>query len=273
MKNIIYAITAALLSFGVFFSVSYIGSYSLDYKLVIGSILYFFITFYCIKKITFYKPIITFLLIIYPLILFNLIINITDFKRSWISFPSTIFLMLSCLCGYFFYKKKNYVIPASLVLSIALWFQFGEKPFSNKMLFGSFNQTVYFKFPNCFLYDTTFNKISIQSSSKILLLDFWNSACGPCYRLFPTIDSINKLIDTNRFKIITVNIPINGQVMKNNFRLLNKFNYGFSKMFAADNTIIDSLKVAVYPTTIVIQNNNVIFRGDFLTAIQTVKAL
>ncbi|MBP6022064.1 TlpA family protein disulfide reductase [Ferruginibacter sp.] len=272
MKKVIYMLLIFLVSFLTFFILSFLGSYSLNYKLIIGSVLYFFATYYSLVYFTFCNPYILLFLISYPLILINLPINIANFQQSWISLPSTIFLLLSCLSGYFFYKKKIYIIPFFLVLSIVAWFNFGKALFSNKMQYGSFDQTVYFKTPNCVLYDSALKKISLTSLDKTLIIDFWNSRCGPCYRLFPVIDSINKLIDTSRFKIIVANIPLNGEKMENNFTLLNKFNYGFTKLFATDTRIIDSLKIQVYPTTIIISNNNVIFRGDFLAAIKKIKA-
>ena len=87
------------------------------------------------------------------------------------------------------------------------------------------------------------------------------------------VDSIDKLVNKDKFSISTVNIPLAKEQKQDNYNILNKFNYSFKKLFANNKSIADSLGVVYYPTTIAIKNGQVIFRGDFEEAVQRFKLL
>lgn len=153
------------------------------------------------------------------------------------------------------------------------WQTEGQRLLTNKMVYNSFDQNVLLKLPDVKLYDSTGNLVSLKDSEKIIILDFWNSTCGPCYRLFPTIDSVRKKLDQTKYDIRVVNIPLNGEVKKDNYRLLNKYHYTFNQLFAETNSVVDSFGVEVYPTTIILFRNNVIFRGAFENAMKKIQTI
>lgn len=273
-KHLVLIVLGILFSLLINFSIQYIGKYDLNYKLIIGTVVYFLLTYFVFRKNAgYYRESIVLLIISSPTILILAIVNSIDFQNSWVSLPSNFFLLLGCIFGYLFFKKKIYILPLFLSGLIFFWLEFGKNFFSNKMQYGSFNQAVLFKSPQLFVYDTMQQRIDLMPKSKILILDFWNSHCGPCYRQFPLVDSVSKISDSSRFIIATVNVPLNGETKENNFKLLDEFHYSFKKYFASDKSIIDSLQIKVYPTTIIIENGQIIFRGEFLNAVKKMKVI
>lgn len=100
------------------------------------------------------------------------------------------------------------------------------------------------------------------------IIDFWNSKCAPCFKQFPIIDSISKIVDTTKIQILLLNIPLKGETFESNFSLLNNYNYSVKQIFTNDSKIMDSLKLYYFPTTIVIKNEQIIFSGEFKDAIK-----
>ena len=100
-----------ILSLIQFVAIAFLTEFGFDYKLVIGSLIYFTTTFLCLKYVRHIKPIVLLQLITFPVVLILLFVNFADFKSAWISTPSNIFLLLSSYTSYFFYKSKKYLFP------------------------------------------------------------------------------------------------------------------------------------------------------------------
>lgn len=252
----------------LFISISFLAAFGFDYKLIIGSIVYFIITFLSLKYMLPFRPIILVQLITLPVFLALILFNMLDFKATWISAPSNIFLLISSYVAYCFFKLKNYLFPILLCALIVTWQYKGNGMYRNYMLYGTISGSVHENIPQNLIYDSLGKLMLFQVSSKIIVLDFWNSHCGPCYAQFPIIDSINKKIDTSMYQFIVVNVPLNGEKKEDNYKLLNKYNYSFDKLFAVDRNIMDSFRIQYFPSTVVIQRNAIIYRGDFFGALK-----
>ena len=279
-KNILIANTKVnylkfiVSSFLVFVLVSFLGSFSFHIKLIFGSILYFFFTVLSIKYFKTIKPIFILIFILCPLLFFNLRIGLSNFERNWVVVPSTVFLILSTIFGFLFSKTTSKVIPSFLLALICTWYLFFSEKYEDKMQYGvTKHENINFSTPQFKLYSSKGVIFNTTLSHKILILDFWNTYCGPCYELFPTIDTIYKKLDTSKYEIATVNIPFSGDKKEDNYNILDKYNYSFVNLFAEDKKIADSFGVKYYPTTIVIKGNNVIYRGDFVTGLKKLKIL
>lgn len=263
----------SIISIGLFLGLSFVGSYSLNIKLVAGSVIYFICTYYILKSPFFLKKFLPLIIIsLLPLFVF-LFFNILQFNISSVSFPSSLFISISIFGGFLFYKTRSYKIPVILAIAILFWLVFLQTYYNNIRLYKTYSQEVNFNYPRVKIYDTTGNLKEFKQINKYYFLDFWNSGCGPCYRLFPYIDSVNKLTNSSLFEFITVNVPIGKELKENNYRILNPFKYGFEKLYAAEGSIIDSFQIEYYPTTIVVKNGKVIYWGDFKTAIRRFKVL
>lgn len=261
-----------LISFVTSFSTAFIGAYSFSLKTILGSYIYFALTFILCTKYRDKRNII-FIIILIPSLIVLFFLNIISFKEAWVSFPSNVFLMLGILLGFIYSKNKRIVNIIALTLLVGGWELIGQKIYTNKMLYGSYNQKTMSNFPSIRLADSSNIVLNTSTNDKIVILDFWNTGCGVCFRLFPYIDSVNKKIDTNKYDIRLVNIPLNGQKRNQNFSRLNEFPYKIKQLFANDESIADSFNIVAYPTTLIIKNNKVVFRGEFENAIEEMTKL
>ncbi len=272
MENRALFLTLAL-SLLTFFFTAFLGSYnSFTLKIIIGTCLYFSFVFLFALKYPIAKAKILFVFLA-PLILAIVFFNIIDYKKTWVSIPSNLFLLLGSLGGYFYSKNKKLVIPLALIILLGLWEIGGQKLFTNKMNYGTFDQKILSAFPSVQLADSSTTILKTTGTDKIIILDFWNSGCAPCFRLFPLIDSINRKIDTTKYDIRLVNVPFNGEKEEDNFRILNRFPYNLKQLFAKDKSVADSFRIISYPTTLIIKNNKILFRGEFENAIKEMSKL
>jgi thiol-disulfide isomerase/thioredoxin len=268
MKNkTILIFIFSLASIVSFIAISAIGVFGNTIRILAGSLIYFFGVYFTLKKVNKFNKELQFIILISPPLLVLFFVNIINFKQAAISLPSNLFLVLGAFLGFLFYKSSSYIHIILLVLLLRAWFFFGEEFYFNKINYGSFKKEVNIKTPTYEFFDSSEKKILLKSSSKKIVLDFWNSSCAPCYRLFPYIDSISKIIDTSKYEIFVVNIPKQKEIFTDNFQLLNKFNYSFNQLFAKNISFLDSINTNTFPTTVIIENENIIYKGDFETAI------
>ena len=259
------------LSLLIFILTFSLAAFSFDHKIILGSIIYFTTTLVLLKYSTNFKPIFIILVISVPIILVLFFFNVLQFNDTIVSIPSNSFLLISTLTAYFFYKSKNYLLPFSFILLCFFWMYSGKKMFFNYISFGSINGKVNEKMPATAMYESSGIETKVSSIPKTLILDFWNSRCGVCYAQFPFVDSINKIIDTAKYALFVVNIPFKEEKKEDNFKLLDPFNYSFKKVFVANESVMDSFKITSFPTTLVVKQNDILFRGEFSDALKFLK--
>lgn len=258
----------SLLLFILTFSLA---TFSFDYKIIIGSILYFTTTLVLLKYSTHFKPFFLILVISLPIIAVIFFFNVLQFNNTTVSIPSNSILLISTLTAYFFYKSKNYLFPFSFLLLCFFWMYSGNKMYFNYINFGSVNGKVNEKMPETAMYEGSGIETIVSSIPKTLILDFWNSRCGICYAQFPFVDSIYKKIDTAKYELLVVNIPFKNEKKEANYKLLDRFNYSFKKVFADNESVMDSFKITSFPTTLVVKQNVILFRGEFSDALKFLK--
>lgn len=269
LKNSFFRITTAILGSSVLFmAVSFLGSYSMSLKIILGVIIYFLSTFYLASSNFFKSQLLSLAIPSLPLLLALVYFNIFHFNATWISLPSQIFLLLGAISGLLFYRQKSYFIPLVFCVLVIAWVGWLKKLYEYKFIFNSFTGNVSFPYPAVNLYDSTGLLSNLDRKGKLYIIDFWGSSCAPCFREFPEIDKVNKMADKNRYEIITVNIPLPKEKKEDNYALLSQYNYSFKKLFAEAAGVADSFGINGFPTTIVVKNQEVIFRGEFEDAIR-----
>ena len=274
MKNnkILFLSKIVSISFITFVAIAFFGSFSFSFKTIAGTGIYFVLTYLLCKKYP-NKKYYVLTIISLPIAVLIFFINILDFKEAWISLPGNILFITGIFTGFLFSKSKNLSFLIALSILVGGWELSLKKMYINKMFYGTINQHTLTPYPSIKLTDSSDIELNTIVSDKIIVLDFWNSGCGPCFGLFPIIDSINKKIDTSKYDIRLVNIPLNGQKREGNFRVLNKFPYALKQLFAQNESVADSFKIVAYPTTLIIKKNKIVFRGEFENAIEEMKKL
>lgn len=259
---------AAIISIALFVGVSIIGSFSLSMKIILGTIIYFSGSFYFFKSNLLKNKVLGLLIIILPVLLSLIFFNILQFKATWISMPSQAFLILAVACSFVYHKNNWLAVPIILACLVFVWVGWLNKYYIYKYTYNTITGNVSFKLPQPSLYDSSGAIYPLVQKDKYYIVDFWETSCLYCYKEFPFIDSISKSADKLRYEIITLNIPIRKESKEDNYNALNKFHYSFKKLYAENISTADSFGVSGYPTTIVIKNQQVIFRGDFEDAVK-----
>lgn len=256
----------AILSVVVNFLVALSGSFSQNGKLFFGVVVYFFLSKYLLTNKLILSKEISFWLFITPIFIFQLSSNLFQYESTINSLPIHILFLLSAFTGYAYVKFSR--ISIILFLVLLFWFNFYGKKLYLDYRFFNISKEINIK-PDLFKgLKTKYNSDFTTNNDKLSIIDFWNSKCAPCYKQFPYIDSVSKLIDTSKVVIFLLNIPINGETKEKNYSILNKYDYSFNQLFANDGRIMDSLKIYYFPTTIVIKNGVILFSGEFKDAIK-----
>lgn len=265
-KQILFIVIFAIV---VNFLTAISGSFSQNIKLFFGVSAYFLCCKYLLSNKIIFRKEISFWIFIAPILIFQLSANLLQYNSTINSLPIHIFFILSSFTAYI-YVKYTKLILIFFVISL-IWFQYiGKKNYLDYRFYNIEDKIE----TNSILFNGLKNKTGIEftlDESKLTIIDFWNSKCAPCYKQFPFIDSISRLIDTSKIEIILLNIPLKGETKETNYLLLNNFSYNFKQIFANDSKIMDSLKIYYFPTTIVIKNNKVLFSGTFKDAIKKFK--
>jgi thiol-disulfide isomerase/thioredoxin len=105
-----------------------------------------------------------------------------------------------------------------------------------------------------------------KEKGKILVIDFWNSACGNCIRAFPKFDALKKEFEKDpTIRFYSVNIPLARDVA--NKSQVKKFvdKFSFQTLYA-DKNISGILHIKAVPVYIIIdKNQNIKYIGDLNT--------
>ena len=193
-------------------------------------------------------------------IILEIPIRIIDFGPTLMSLPST---LLSCLTilltALSFATKKIYIY----ILSLAIWSYctfFGHKALLYYMTWGP-----ELKAQVSTLKINTSDGITALKNieSKYILLDFWSSKCGFCYKKFPELQALYEKKYDN-MTIASVFVPYQKEQISDGKSIIDKLGYTFPVWSVSpQDTLLNVLKINGYPTIILLdEKRNVIFRGN-----------
>ncbi len=216
--------------------------------LIIGTIIQYR---YKVKQ----KRIISFLILITP---FLFALGMAYNNKLLIPFYTPgLFLVaiLNFFLGFFLafiYKKRKYLFYTSLILWFVLILYVGlvvfpqieykenniieKKPLIQYTLLGLKNDTL----------------TSEQCKNKVVVMDFWTTTCGVCYRLFPKIQELSDHYKNNKdVIIIAVNDGKTDSISKF-MKAKGVDKYTFPFMYDISKTLNSFLQIKAYPLTCII---------------------
>lgn len=184
-----------------------------------------------------------------------------DFSRG---LPYIVFVPFSTYLAYLALKTNR------VVISIISFFVFCIISF--------------FLFPNYFIYyhnhnaekNIMFNNIELVNKSnktvklnpkKIIVLDFWSTNCGICFKKFPDLQkTYNKFKNNKSVDIISVNVPIRNDKFEITVKILDSIGYTFPKLFAKSLEEVETkLKFNTFPHLIIIKEGRIRYDGYLVT--------
>lgn len=191
-----------------------------------------------------------------------------------LSIPSTLNIMLGCITGYTIARipmRPLLICYSAYFLFSALLAVPAYKKWSNILNYGTHTPLVNEPVPDFELHLLNGSRISNRTiRGKILLLDFWNTRCGVCYRKFPDLERLHKKKSMDTIvDIYTVNIPLG----KNEDSAKRILPYSFHQLLAKDYASATIFNVKSYPTTIVIYDERILLRGSLEDASNLIEEL
>jgi thiol-disulfide isomerase/thioredoxin len=249
---------------------------------LVGFIVFFYLTIFCFKK--FGQKLTVWQLLIALMIgrwFLDLPLRITRFESSLISLPELLLHTLGIICGFFYWQLKK---PANVLtvfvgclITVFMFYQ-GWDYWLHKLNHGTFTGKV-----TPYILPVKFEAFGEQKNmindnnfaNKIVVLDFWTTTCGVCFRKFPQLQAFDeKYKSDSSVVVLAVNTPIEEDKPAQAFNDIRERGYTFPVVITKDEDMAEKLGVKGYPTTFVInRNGQIIFKGDIEGAIKTVENL
>lgn len=199
-----------------------------------------------------------FIFLILPLFIFLLIISLfAGFSRT---FVYLIFLPIAYFFSYVI-RNKSWLKIFLLGLIFTLLVSFLILPnYQNFILNRNSSRNITFK--QIKLIDKNCNVVNFDKN-KIIVLDFWNTSCGVCFKKFPEFEKFSKNFENeSNIEFYSVNIPLERDKFSDVVNMVSKLNYDFKTIYATSvSEAANNLDVQVYPTILIIKNNKIKFSG------------
>lgn len=268
----------SLVSILICFSLAPLGGYGGHHlKFLAATLLYYGLSIFFLRKLNSKKEILfTILILIAPPTLLYIPIIVLHFKETQISLLSTLGHFIGLLFGILthFITTKSKIILTILLLTLSIWVTFfGFSYWENKANFGTFTGNVNYNLP-CKIegrnqYGQSFSELNFKN--KVLVLDFWHTRCGVCFRKFPIVQELFEAYKTDTsILILAVNKHLEDDTTGQAFDVIKKNGYSFSVLLPSNDNLAENFSVVSYPTTFIIdKTGKIVFKGD----IQFVKSI
>lgn len=220
----------------------------------------FIISYFFIKNhptLSFLK---SFSIIILPFLLLTFAVSFfSGFQFSW---GLLVFTPITFNFAWQYTKKKKIITIFSFtaIIALATFFIYPNvTEFTRKK--NDFSKN---KVPTSIFINKEKDTVLLKKD-KILVLDFWTTNCGICFRKFPEFEKIkNKYNNNGKIEFYAVNVPVNNEVFDKRVSKIEQYNYSFSKLYTT-NEVENKLNIESYPQLIVIKNDTIRYTGTFST--------
>lgn len=267
-KNMKYLISIAL-----FFALAPLGGRFGGYgghhvKFFFAAIGYCIAAYFFLKGLQSKKEKVWAMVILLAPVMFLTSLHIVDFHSARISLPSTTAYYIGAFTGLLMHLSNRWVVRTLLafllVLSSGWMWHRGYDLWLHKINFGTFSGKLTESIQDYELYDNSGKRFTANDfKEKLVLLDFWNTGCGVCFKKFPLVQEQYDLYkDRPDVAVYSVNIPIRRDTTGQAQAVFKKRGHTFPTLFASDKKTADLFGVHTYPTVVVLENGvKVLYRG------------
>lgn len=249
---------------------------------IVGFFLFILLSYYLIKKKEeSVSPVKILFILVIGLVIPNSM-RFWEFKETLLSFPDQLFHLLGIVVGYLLFKIKNYskwIVLATTSIACIFMYAKGYELWLNKLNYGTFTEQIIAEkiTTEIAFTDSTNSVININHlKGQIVLLDFWNTKCGFCYKKFPVVqDAYDKYKHNPKVNFYSVNFFLNGIDKEGDaFRIIKERGHSFPVLICKDKATLNALNITCYPTVLVInRGGELVFRGDIEDADRKVEEL
>jgi thiol-disulfide isomerase/thioredoxin len=174
-----------------------------------------------------------------------------------------IFIPISVYLGWLFSNRKSILI---LIFSFILFAFVGLILFPNLFVLQN-NIGVHTNeaFDGISLINK--NKESIElDKSKIIVLDFWTTSCGICFKKFPDLEKYYLEFKNNpNVEFYSINVPLKRDEFSKVIKLVDDLNYEFPTLYATSIKEVENLGIYAYPHLLILKNGKLRYDGRLET--------
>ena len=266
-------------------SIKMFGLMGFPLSLLVGCISFFMFTLLSLSK---YRGNVSkngvFLAILLGIVILEVVpLRIISFKSTLISLPETFFRMTSIIIAYGVYRIKNIFCKTAvsvLFFALCLWVSiFGYGYWIHKLSFGSFTGKTEQIMSTPFVFQDNGNKnISLSDiDSKYVVLDFWASSCGVCFKKFPEVQRIHEEWNDTQIRVYGVfcRNEKRNETHATGTEMLRERGYTFPSLsIDYKDPVLKEMGVERLPTVLIFdQDRTLIYRGNIEGAERYLKKL
>jgi thiol-disulfide isomerase/thioredoxin len=239
-----------------------------SYSMLFGFTIFFFMGFILMRLVKKLSPILIILSLFIGISALYLPPRLIDFEGTMVSLPDYVFHVVGLLTALLFYLTRSLLkwIIAGVGFGLTLFMFFkGYSMWIHKLNFETYSGNYIAPIPEFVAEYKNGNRITRDSlKSKFVLIDIWHTQCAACFRKFPLLDKIYLKYRLNpRVKFFALNVPLSTDQHTRAFDMIQKRGYSFPVAKLQTMSIIDSLSISFFPTTILVnEDGRVIFKGS-----------
>lgn len=254
VKNILWLSSVILLY--TLFGFVFRGNHQWLTLAVLIGVFFLSLLFFKTRKEDFFQG---FVFIVFPIVALMILVSLdAGFVRT---FLYLVFMPIAFLLAWVL-RSKSFLIKSLSILSFSLFVTFLIFP-NHRSYIVNRNSKRDLIFPEISLVDRNLNSKQLPND-KIIVLDFWNTACGVCFKKFPEFEKLYlKYKDNPNIEFYSVNMPLKRDKFENVVSQVDKLNYKFPTLYCkTDSKVVEEkLKIDGYPTFLIIKNNRIRFDG------------
>ena len=105
-------------------------------------------------------------------------------------------------------------------------------------------------------------------ASKTVVLDFWTTKCGVCFKKFPAYEDVFEHYKEDvRVEVYAVNVPLKTDIFSETLEKFQKLSYKFPTLFLTNShSLEEKYNIDGYPHILIIKNRQVEYSGGMETS-------
>lgn len=273
MKKVIIFCLVVLTSVLLYILLSPLRVIDIRLSIAVQSIVYSLLTYLSLRKRKDYSAVLVVTAIFLGVCAIDFPLRILNWKGSLLSILSTICSMAGILIAYLYYQYRLKSVLGIYALIGLYCISYGQWQLLNYVNYGHVSPYVHISngIGDAIVYTSVNDSTRLKDlEHKYIVLDFWNSSCGHCYKAFPTFQ---KLYDQYKQRN---DVFIGGVFVKRKKNetydtgdsILTKKNYTFPT-FATEpkSAFFQESGVRVFPTILILnEKRDIIYQGNLDSA-------
>ncbi len=174
-----------------------------------------------------------------------------------------VFIPVSTFFGWLFSKQKSLWIP---IFSFILFPLVGHVIFPNFLVLqNNIGARTNKEFMKLSLINKDQETVELDKS-KIIVLDFWTTSCGVCFKKFPDLEKYYlEYKDNPNVEFYSINVPLERDKFNKVIKLVENLNYKFPTLYATSINEVENIGIYSYPHLIILKNGKLRYDGRLET--------